>query len=104
MIAAAILPWRRRDIFENSPISRFRIAGIPVITITGVVSAIFLVFMLVEWSLNSVYGTSFSISKASPIYFGATYLAAIVIYVVARMVRKRQGIDLARIHREIPVE
>src|SRR3984893_16429294 len=104
VVAAAILPWRRRDIFENSPISRFRIAGIPVITITGVVSAIFLVFMLAEWSFNSVYGTSFSINSASPIYFAATYLVAIAIYVVARVVRKRQGIDLARIHQEIPVE
>jgi len=103
-IAAAILPWRRKDIFQNSPISRFRIAGIPVITITGVVSAIFLLFMLAEWSFNSVYGTSFSINSASPIYFAGTYLVAIAIYVVARIVRKRQGIDLARIHQEIPVE
>ena len=104
VVAAAILPWRRKDIFENSPISRFRIAGIPVITITGVVSAIFLLFMLAEWSFNSVYGTSFSLNSASPIYFGLTYLAAIVIYLVARVVRKQQGIDLSRIHREIPVE
>jgi amino acid transporter len=104
VVAAAILPWRRKDIFENSPIARFRVAGIPVITITGVVSAIFLVFMLAEWSFNAVYGTSFSLNSASPIYFGLTYLAAIVIYLVARTVRKRQGIDLSRIHREIPVE
>src|SRR5438876_5841812 len=102
--AAAILPWRRKDIFQNSPISRFRIAGIPVITITGVVSAIFLLFMLAEWSFNDVYGTSFKINGASPKYFLATYLVAIAIYVVARVVRKRQGIDLSRIHREIPVE
>ncbi|TMG32942.1 MAG: APC family permease [Chloroflexi bacterium] len=104
VVAAAILPWRRKDIFENSPISRFRIAGIPVITITGVVSAIFLLFMLAEWSFNDVYGTSFKINGASPKYFLATYLVAIAIYVVARVVRKRQGIDLSRIHREIPVE
>src|SRR5207253_7477336 len=25
VVAAAIMPWRRRDIFENSPIARFRI-------------------------------------------------------------------------------
>jgi basic amino acid/polyamine antiporter, APA family len=104
VVAAAILPWRRKDIFENSPISRFRIAGIPVITITGAVSAIFLLFMLAEWSFNDVYGTSFKINGASPKYFLATYLVAIAIYVVARVVRKRQGIDLSRIHREIPVE
>jgi len=60
--------------------------------------------MLAEWSFNAVYGTSFSLNASSPIYFLVTYLVAIAIYVVARVVRKRQGIDLARIHREIPVE
>jgi len=104
VIAATILPWRRRDIFESSPIARFRVAGIPVITITGAVSAIFLLFMLVEWSFNDVYGTSFKLNADSPKYFAATYLVAIAIYVIARVVRKRQGIDLSRIHREIPVE
>jgi len=104
VIAAAIMPWRRKDIFENSPIARFKVAGIPVITITGVVSAIFIVFMIAEWSFNVVYGTAFSLNISSPIYFLVTYLVAIAIYVVARVVRKRQGIDLARIHREIPVE
>src|SRR3984893_5517346 len=104
VIAAAILPWRRADIYRNSPIARWRVAGIPVITVTGVISAIFLAFMIVEWSLNTVYGTAFTTNVLPLQYFAVTYLAAIAIYVVARVVRKRQGIDLARIHQEIPVE
>jgi hypothetical protein len=112
-IAAAILPWRRPDIFQSSPIARYKIAGVPVITITGLVSAAFLLFMLAEWSFNVIYGTQLvdvtgakiHISNPSTvIYFAGTYLLAIAIYVIARVVRKRQGIDLARIHREIPVE
>jgi amino acid transporter len=103
-IAAAILPWRRPDIFRQSPIAQFKLAGIPVITITAVISALFLVFMLIEWSFNTVYGTAFSLNASSPVYFAATYLVAIVIYVAARLYRRRQGIDLSRIHREIPVE
>jgi basic amino acid/polyamine antiporter, APA family len=103
-IAAIILPWRRKDLYENSPVARFKVAGIPLITITGIVSALFLLFMLFEWSFNVVYGTAFSIALTSPVYFGATYVLAIVIYVAARIIRKRQGIDLARIHHEIPVE
>ena len=31
-------------------------------------------------------------------------MLCVVIYVIARVVRSRQGIDLARIHQEIPVE
>jgi hypothetical protein len=32
------------------------------------------------------------------------YLLALVIYVVAKIYRRSQGIDLSAIHREIPVE
>ena len=32
------------------------------------------------------------------------YLLAIVLYVAARIIRKRQGIDLGLINKEIPVE
>src|SRR5438094_5389807 len=112
-IAAAILPWRRPDIFQNSPIARYKIAGVPVITITGLVSAAFLLFMLAEWSFSAVYGTQLvdlsgskvHISNPSTlVYFAGTYLLAIAIYVAARVIRKNQGIDLARIHRDIPVE
>jgi hypothetical protein len=34
----------------------------------------------------------------------ALYVLAIALYVVARLVRKRQGIDLGLINKEIPVE
>src|SRR3984893_514711 len=104
VVAAAILPWRRADIYKSSPIARWRVAGIPIITVTGVISAIFLAFMIVEWSLNTVYGTAFTTNVLPLQYFAVTYLIAIAIYVVARVVRKRQGIDLACIPQEIPVE
>src|SRR5256714_2508833 len=57
VVAAAIMPWRRKDIFENSPIARFKVAGIPVITPTAVVCAISLLVMLGEWSFYRVYRT-----------------------------------------------
>jgi ABC-type branched-subunit amino acid transport system permease subunit len=78
-----------------------------------VITAIFLAFMLYEWSFNkdNLYGTDLQLNNLtvgsalnSVYYFLATYVVAIVIYVVARVVRSRQGIDLSRIHHEIPVE
>jgi hypothetical protein len=35
---------------------------------------------------------------------GSMYGLALVIYVVALVVRRRQGINLSAIHKEIPVE
>jgi len=106
VVAAIILPWRRKDLYDASPIARYKVAGIPAITVVGVITGAFLLFMLYEWSFNSadLYGTTFSSTPNSVYYFLATYIVAIVIYVVARVVRGRQGIDLRRIHHEIPVE
>ena len=42
--------------------------------------------------------------KSSLIYMGLMYVLAIVVYVIARVVRRRQGIDLGLINKEIPVE
>ena len=106
VVAAIILPWRRKDLYDASPIARYKVAGVPTITVVAVITAIFLLFMLYEWSFNSsnLYGTSFQSTMNSVYYFLATYVVAIAIYVVARIVRSRQGIDLRRIHHEIPVE
>jgi basic amino acid/polyamine antiporter, APA family len=105
-VAAVILPWRRKDLYNASPIASWKIAGIPTISIVGVITGAFLLFMLWEWSFNpdNLYGTTLSKTLNSLYYFVGTYVLAIVIYVVARVVRKRQGIDLDRIHHEIPVE
>ena len=101
LIAAAILPWRRKDIYANSAIVNFKIAGIPIITISSVVAGVFIVFMCYEWFTNATYGAN---NVPSAVYLAGTYVLAVVIYGVAYYVRKGQGIDLRRIHHEIPVE
>ena len=113
VVAAIILPWRRKDLYDASPVANYKIAGVPAISVVGVITAIFLLFMLYEWFFNSsnLYGTSFQTTASggsalgySVWYFVGTYIVAIAIYVAARIVRSRQGIDLRRIHHEIPVE
>jgi amino acid transporter len=106
VVAAIILPWRRKDLYDASPIARYKVAGVPLISVVGVITGLFLLFMLYEWSFNAdnLYGTSFESTPNSVYYFLATYIVAVVIYVAARIVRSRQGIDLSRIHHEIPVE
>jgi len=61
-VAAVILPWRRKDLYNASPIASWKIAGIPAITIVGVITGAFLLFMLYQWSFNpdNLYGTTLS--------------------------------------------
>jgi amino acid transporter len=101
VVGAAILPWRRANIFNNSPIAKVRIAGVPVITVTAVITGLFMIFNLWEWFTSSSYGLNNSTSLK---YLAVLYVLAFVVYVVAFFYRRSQGIDLRAVHHEIPVE
>jgi amino acid transporter len=100
-IAVVLLPFVKPDLWRASPASRLKILGIQVVPVAGVVTIGLLGYNLYEWLTNSGYGVN---NHDSLIYMGAMYLLAIVIYVTARIVRNRQGIDLSLINKEIPVE
>jgi len=100
-IAVVILPWRKPELWRASPASRIKIFGVPIVPVAGVITIGLLVFNLVEWLTNDSY---FVNNHDSLIYMGAMYVLAIIIFVVARIVRNRQGIDLGLINKEIPVE
>jgi basic amino acid/polyamine antiporter, APA family len=100
-IAVIILPLRKPDLWFASPASKVKLFGVPIVPVAGVVTLALLVFNLYEWLSNDLY---FVNKGSSLIYMGAMYVLAIVIYVGARIIRNRQGIDLALINKEIPVE
>jgi amino acid transporter len=107
-IAAAILPWRKKQLYENSPIARYKVAGIPLITISGGITALFLGWNLYKWlwpPFNSSSGNLYAVNVPDSLWFMlAMYALALVIYVVAKVYRRNQGIDLKAIYQEIPVE
>jgi amino acid transporter len=100
-VAAAILPWRKPEIYNASPIARYRVLGIPLITFSAVMFAIILAFSLYHWLKDDVYGVN---NTASLRYVGALYLIAIGIYVGSRLYRRSQGMDLKMVYDEIPAE
>jgi basic amino acid/polyamine antiporter, APA family len=100
-IAVVILPLRKPDLWSASPASKVKLFGIPVVPVAGVVTIGLLVYNLYEWLSNDTY---FVNNHGSLIYMGGMYVLAILIYVAARVIRARQGIDLGLINKEIPVE
>jgi APA family basic amino acid/polyamine antiporter len=100
-IAVVVLPFAKPDLWRASPASRLKLLGVPVVPAAGVVTIALLGYNLYEWLSNSAYGIN---NRDSLYYMGAMYVLAIVIYVAARIIRNRQGIDLSLINKEIPVE
>jgi APA family basic amino acid/polyamine antiporter len=100
-IAAAVLPWRKPEIYNASPIARYKVLGIPLITFSSVLFIAFLVFCLVKWLFDDVYGVN---DSGSLIFMGALYVLAVAIFVGSRIYRRQQGMDLSMAYGEIPAE
>jgi basic amino acid/polyamine antiporter, APA family len=100
-IAVVLLPFVKKDLWRASPASKIRVFGVQIVPVSGWVTIGLLGFNLYEWLTNNNYYVNL---HPSLIFMGALYVLAIIVYVVARIVRKRQGIDLGLINKEIPVE
>lgn len=100
-IAVVILPWRKPELWKASAASRFKVLGIPIVPVAGLATIGLIGFNLYEWLTDSAYGVN---NHGSLVFMAVLYVLAIVVYVVARAVRSRQGIDLGLINKEIPVE
>jgi basic amino acid/polyamine antiporter, APA family len=100
-IAVVLLPFIKPDLWRASPASKVKLFGVPIVPVSGVITIGLLGFCLIAWLVNDNY---FVNNPSSLIFMGAMYVLAIVLYVVARVVRRRQGIDLGLINKEIPVE
>ena len=102
-IAATILPWWKKDMYQASPIAQYNVLGLPLLALAGAVSTIFFAWVLYMWLTSALYGIGIG-NTNSILFLGALYGAAAVLYIVARLVRKAQGVDLDAIHAEIPAE
>ncbi len=100
-IAVVLLPFIKKDLWRASPASKIKVLGVQIVPVAGWITIGLLGFDLYEWLTNAGYGVN---NRDSLYFMGAMYVLAIVIYVVARIVRRRQGIDLGLINKEIPVE
>jgi amino acid transporter len=102
-VAATILPYWKKDLYEASPVAKYKVLGLPLVAVAGALSTLFLGWVLIMWLSNSLYGIG--VGNAESLKFlGILYGAAAVLYIVARLWRRSQGVDLDAIHAQIPAE
>lgn len=104
-ISAIVLPYTKPDLYRSSPIAKYNVLGIPLITVAGVIFGGFLVYLLYQWIFdpNLLYGIGIS-NTNSILYMLGNYVLAAVIYFSFKAYRKSKGIDLGKVQAEIPVE
>jgi len=101
-IAAIVFPYRRKDIFQNSPeLVQKKIFGVPVMVIAGVVTVLSWLLVLVG-AFTAEFGLL--LTPAGIIGTLVIPVVSIIWYFVAVSIRRRQGLDMGNVFSEIPPE
>jgi basic amino acid/polyamine antiporter, APA family len=103
-VAAFTFPERRADLYQASP-ANMTWLGIPVLKIVAPISFLvmaFLVYDVLKYPALAI-GTS-SHWWYVPAFMGGTAAFGLLVYYVAKYVRRSQGVDVDLVYRELPPE
>lgn len=102
-VAAMLLPWRHRSLYESSPkVFQGSWLGMPVIVwITGVALAFWLVVLYLTLTSDAYSG---GYDTTSILTLLATFAFGPLLYAGSRLVMRRRGVDISLAMRELPPE
>jgi hypothetical protein len=99
-ISAIVLPFRRRNIFEAAS-WKARIAGVPVLSILGVLGAILFGILGFNAVTNPAIGPFTFYAQVAIV---VVIIIPIVLFAVSYRYNKSRGIDLGKVWAQIPPE
>ena len=102
-VVGMLFPYLKstKKIYEDSPISKYKVAGAPLITVMGALGAVYFAIMFYLYITDPRYGTNDPLSATY--ILGALVISAII-YFAYRYYRRSQGVDTDLTYREIPAE
>jgi amino acid transporter len=100
-IAAIVFPYTNREMYEQSDVSDHAIAGVPVMSIVGVINLVWMSFVTYFFFSDPLIGQSDPLAIG---YVVGVYVTGLLVYLVMRTYRRQQDVDLDEAFDEIPVE
>ena len=100
--ACMLFPLRRPGLFKRNPVAKYNVGRIPLVSILSAIYLVFLLYVFWLWAADPIYAVNNPYSAGFMIFM---YILAAAIYFYFKYYRKKkEGIDLARVFEEIPVE
>jgi len=100
-LAAALLPYRAKALYEASPGAKYTLGGFPLVTVFGVIGFVFGLAAEIAFLAHAGYG----LKGTTPyIVVGAIFVVCLVFYWIGRQYNKGKGIDVNYAFLEVPPE
>ena len=101
MFAAAVFPFRRKQIFESSPkIVTYKVGPVPLLTIFGAVGVILSLFISYSTILPAFNG--FPINPVYVVSMIFVMVAALIIYAISFFYQRSRGVPMDLATKELP--
>ena len=101
-LAAVLFPYRRKAMYEDSPISKRKVAGVPVFSIVGAIDAVLMtVYLIVLFANGSATGAT---NTQALTVLGLLVVALAAIWIIAWAVARQRKLDLAMVQEQLPPE
>jgi hypothetical protein len=97
----AIFPWTRKSVYDSSPVAKYKLAGIPLVTICGIIATLFSVWMLYYYLTVPGLGVMTS-NRISETIMISIFVIWVIYFFIRRAYLKRRGIDLELAFKEVP--
>lgn len=103
ILSGVILPYKKetKQMYLDSPISKYKIFGIPSISVIGVIALLYNAFLLIAYLVDPRYGVNSPLSYA---FIGAIIVIALLLYFGFRGVRRQEGINTDITYKELPTD
>jgi basic amino acid/polyamine antiporter, APA family len=102
VVAAALFPYLKREMYNSTPIAKYKIGPIPIISLCAVIFLAFVVFVDVQAFRAPELGLN---GSPGLIFIGGTYVIAATVYLTSKIYRKRKdNLDLSLVYQELPAE
>lgn len=101
MLAAIVLPFRRRQLYESTAVARFKILGLPGISVAAGIWLIFAVWIAIRCLTADELGVN---STKGLIFLGCLYGFSTVLYIGSALYHRSTGVGLGASYRELPAE
>ena len=102
-LVGTLFPYLKttKQIYADSPISKYKVFGVPLITVMGGLGLAYFAVMFYLYITDPRYGTN---NPLSAMYILGAIAISAVIYFAYRFYRRQQGVNTDLTYREIPTE
>jgi amino acid transporter len=110
-LAGALLPYRAKELYEASPGSTYKLGGIPLVTVLGIIGSILGAIMVLAFLFSPTLGVlgnwnfeAFPANLWAQIIAFGIILVSAIWYFLAKSAQKARGINVEYAFKEIPPE